>query len=43
MQKFSNEFYASRIDDWKTKYVKLKELCKLIKAIKKDIKKTVVN
>ena len=39
MQKFSNEFYASRIDDWKTKYVKLKELCKLIKAIKKDIQK----
>ena len=30
MQKLSNEFYASRIDDWKTKYVKLKELCKLI-------------
>ena len=39
MQKFSKEFYASRIEDWITKYVKLKELCKLIKTIKKDIEK----
>ena len=39
MKKFSNEFYASRIEDWITKYVKVKELCKLIKTIKKDIEK----
>ena len=39
MKKFSNEFYASRIEDWITKYVKVKELCKLIKKIKKDIEK----
>ena len=39
MEKFSKEFYASRIQDWITKYVKLKELCKLIKSIKKDIEK----
>ena len=37
MEKFSKEFYASRIDDWITKYIKVKELCKLIKSIKKDI------
>ena len=39
MQKFSKEFYASRIEDWITKYVKVKELCKLIKAIRKDVEK----
>ena len=39
MQKFTKEFYASRIDDWKPKYVKVKELIKLIKLIKKDIQK----
>ena len=39
MQKFSKEFYASRIEDWIKKYVKLKELCQLIKTIKKDIEK----
>ena len=39
MEKFSKEFYASRIEDWITKYVKVKELCKLIKSIKKDIEK----
>ena len=39
MQKFTKEFYASRIDDWKQKYVKVKELIKLIKLIKKDIQK----
>ena len=39
MEKFSREFYASRIEDWITKYVKVKELCKLITSIKKDIEK----
>ena len=39
MDKFSKEFYASRIEDWKAKYIKLKELCKLIKTIKLDIEK----
>ena len=39
MEKFSKEFYASRIEDWITKYIKVKELCKLIKSIKKDIEK----
>ena len=39
MEKFSKEFYASRIEDWITKYIKLKELCKLIKTIKRDIEK----
>ena len=39
MQKFTKEFYASRIDDWKPKYVKVRELIKLIKSIKKDIQK----
>ena len=39
MNKFSKEFYSSRIDDWITKYVKVKELCKLIKSIQKDIEK----
>ena len=39
MEKFSKEFYASRIEDWITKYIKVKELCKLIKSIEKDIQK----
>ena len=39
MDKFSKEFYASRIEDWITKYVKVKELIKLIKSIQKDIEK----
>ena len=39
MDKFSKEFYASRIEDWITKYIKVKELCKLIKSIEKDIQK----
>ena len=39
MNKFSKEFYSSRIDDWIAKYVKVKELCKLIKSIQKDIEK----
>ena len=39
MNKFSKEFYASRIEDWITKYIKVKELCKLIKSIKNDIEK----
>ena len=39
MEKFSREFYASRIEEWITKYVKVKELCKLITSIKKDIEK----
>ena len=39
MEKFSKEFYASRIEDWITKYIKVKELQKLIKSIEKDIEK----
>ena len=39
MDKFIKEFYASRLEDWITKYVKVKELCKLIKSIEKDIEK----
>ena len=39
MDKFSKEFYASRLEDWITKYIKVKELLKLIKSIEKDIKK----
>ena len=39
MEKFSKEFYASRIKDWINKYIKVKELLKLIKSIKKDIEK----
>jgi len=39
MEKFTKEFYASRLEDWITKYVKVKELCKLIKSIEKDIEK----
>ena len=39
MDKFSKEFYASRIEDWITKYIKVKELVKLIKVIQKDIEK----
>ena len=39
METFSKEFYASRIEDWITKYIKVKELCKLIKSIEKDIQK----
>ena len=39
MEKFSKEFYASRIEDWKTKYIKVKELLKLTKSIQKDIEK----
>jgi hypothetical protein len=39
MEKFSKEFYASRIEEWITKYIKLKELRRLIKSIENDIKK----
>ena len=39
MDKFTKEFYASRIEDWITKYIKLKELRRLIKSIENDIKK----
>ena len=39
MEKFTKEFYASRLEEWITKYVKVKELCKLIKSIEKDIEK----
>lgn len=37
MDKFSKEFYASRLEEWITKYIKLKEIRKLIKLIEKDI------
>ena len=39
MDKFTKEFYASRIEDWITKYIKLRELRKLVKSIENDIKK----
>ena len=39
MDKFYKEFYASRLDDWKNKYIKLLELRKLVKLIVKDIEK----
>ena len=39
MEKFSKEFYASRIEDWINKYVKVKELIQLIKSIQRDIEK----
>ena len=39
MDKFYKEFYASRLDDWKNKYVKLLELRKLVKLIVNDIQK----
>ena len=39
MEKFRKEFYASRIEEWITKYIKVKELCKLVKSIEKDIEK----
>ena len=39
MDKFVKEFYASRIEDWITKYIKVKELKKLIKSIGKDVEK----
>ena len=39
MEKFYKEFYASRLDDWKNKYVKLLELRKLVKLIVNDIQR----
>ena len=39
MNKFYEEFYESRIEDWKNKYIKLLELRKLVKLIVKDIEK----
>ena len=39
MDKFIEEFYESRVEDWITKYVKVKELQQLIKSIEKDIQK----
>ena len=39
MEKFYKEFYASRLDDWKNKYIKLLELRKLVKLIVNDIEK----
>ena len=39
MDKFYKEFYASRLEDWKNKYVKLLELRKLVKLIVNDIEK----
>ena len=39
MEKFYKEFYASRLEDWKNKYIKLLELRKLVKLIVKDIEK----
>ena len=39
MDKFYKEFYASRLEDWKNKYIKLLELRKLVKLIVKDIEK----
>lgn len=39
MEKFYKEFYASRLEEWKNKYIKLLELRKLVKLIVKDIEK----
>ena len=39
MDKFYKEFYASRLEDWRNKYVKLLELRKLVKLIVNDIQK----
>ena len=39
MDKFYKEFYASRLEDWKNKYIKLLELRKLVKLIVNDIEK----
>jgi hypothetical protein len=39
MDKFYKEFLASRLEDWKNKYIKLLELRKLVKLIVKDIEK----
>ena len=39
MDKFYQEFYSSRLEDWKNKYIKLLELRKLVKLIVKDIEK----
>ena len=39
MDKFYKEFYASRLEEWKNKYIKLLELRKLVKLIVNDIEK----
>ena len=39
MDKFYREFYSSRLEKWKNKYIKLLELRKLVKLIVKDIEK----
>ena len=39
MDKFYKEFYASRLDEWKNKYIKLFEFRKLLKLIVKYIEK----
>ena len=39
MDKFYKEFHASRLEEWKNKYIKLLELRKLVKLIVNDIEK----
>ena len=38
LEEFKKEFYESRLDEWKNKYLKFKELLHLIKLIRNDIK-----
>ena len=37
LEEFKKEFYESRLDEWKNKYIKLKEMIHLINLIRKDI------
>ena len=37
LQEFKKEFYESRLDEWKNKYIKFKEMIHLINLIRKDI------
>ena len=39
LKEFKKEFYESRLDEWKNKYLKFEEMLHLIKLIRKDIKK----
>ena len=38
LKEFKKEFYESRLDEWKNKYLKFEEMLHLIKLISKDIK-----
>ena len=39
LKEFKKEFYESRLDEWKNKYIKFKEMIHLINLIRKDIEK----